>query len=140
MNITRTTISRYEEGGTLLQNSYGNCKLSIVEQASSLLSNNKYSTDKKLTSMKNILSHGELTVFFHITNKSILDFLMKHYEIIYSIQIPIGYSNGYQWHVLIKNPYDRADRQDDYDTSTTEVLYPKESDVKEVEKEESIFK
>lgn len=81
-----------------------NCKLVYIDSFNSILmvpeENRKEIMDKLMeaVSAKNLL--------IHITIEPLFNWLKENYTHYYAVKVPIGYSGGFQYHILIKNNVD----------------------------------
>lgn len=75
--------------------SISNCKLSTIENIQLL--------PLKINEVKEVLSACRILVYFNTNNEQIVDFFKENFELYSIAKIPVGYNNGFQWHVYIKN-------------------------------------
>lgn len=77
-----------------------NCKLSYIHGIGILTS---YSKNEYKEIIDNLLDKCKGTVLINTTKEEIGEFLKDNYVHYYYHKVPIGYGNGYQYHILIKN-------------------------------------
>lgn len=109
-NINRNQIQlTFDEsegyGSVYIQHSNSNCKLTIWDYASGL----KRSTEEQtIKVVKEALKKSYILVFINTTDIKFKEILERNFEIYGCLEIPIGYSNGYQYHIFIRNTFSYA--------------------------------
>lgn len=77
-----------------------NCKLSYIHEVGNL----KYlSDDNKKKVLDFALEYCKGTIFINTTNKEVAEFIRDNYTCYYYYEVPIGYNDGFQYHLNIKN-------------------------------------
>jgi hypothetical protein len=77
-----------------------NCKLSYIHNAGTL---SYLSDEDKKQIIDFALKHCKGAVILNTTAKAVFDFIVKNYPTYYAENVPIGYNNGYQYHICFKN-------------------------------------
>ena len=90
-------------GGATIVSSPSNCKLSYIENVGSLYASCTGTESEKVEKIKRFLSEAKIVVSFNIIHNTLVDFFKKNFELYSCVQIPVGYSGGYQYHIIIKN-------------------------------------
>jgi len=83
-------------GAARISSSGSNCKLSYADYI------NNVPLDKE--TYTNFFRAGRDLIYIHTTDKNIVKFLQENFEIYSVSKIPAGYHNGFQWHVILRNP------------------------------------
>jgi hypothetical protein len=78
-----------------------NCKLSYIHQGGQLSSVEDDKEKKEIVDY--LLTQAKGCIILNTTNKKVYEFIAKTYEVYYKHEVPIGYSNGYQYHICFKN-------------------------------------
>ena len=101
-------VKQYQRKGNIAigcnHYSTANCKVSMIENISSWL-NSTIITDTEKKDFLNEVFIDTKSQFYFMTliYKNAVDFLRKHFNVIYAIQVPIGYRDEMQYHVLVMN-------------------------------------
>lgn len=91
-------------GHATIVNSPSNCKLSNIEYVADLYrSCNNLSLENKIAKIKRFLSKCRILVCINTIDKNIKDFFEENFEIYDITKMPIGYNNGNQYYIFIKN-------------------------------------
>ena len=77
-----------------------NCKLSYIHGIGALSGIDD--ADKKLV-INELLRGCKGSVVINTIRESVTDFISKNYPTYYYNKVPVGYTNGYQYHICIKN-------------------------------------
>lgn len=72
-----------------------NCKLSTIDYISNM--------PLDVPKVKKFLEDLRIVVHFNTTNKRIVEFFEKNFEVYDVSEIPVGYGGGYQYFVTLKN-------------------------------------
>lgn len=78
-----------------------NCKLSYIHGIGSLKGNFKEEEYKAV--IDTLLYRCKGTVLLNTIVKEVATFIKENYTHYYYQEVPIGYGNGYQYHILIRN-------------------------------------
>lgn len=110
-----------------------NCKLSYIHGAGSL---KDLSDDQRKQVVDYLLDMAKGTVLINTTNKEVSDFINKNYDTYYYNKVPIGYNDGYQYHILIRNNISPNGycREPEKNTSLLDKQYIKETIKKTLKK------
>ncbi len=84
--------------GVKVLHSASNCKLTNLDSVCNMP---LYNIDK----VKEFFKELRIVVAFNTTNKNIVDFFEKNFELYSVAEIPVGYNNGFQYHIIVKNTY-----------------------------------
>lgn len=82
--------------GVITTDSRSNCKLTYLDNVGQL-----HLVD--LNTLKNFFKNLRIVVSFNTTNIAVVNFFKKNFELYNVAKIPVGYSDGYQYHILVKN-------------------------------------
>lgn len=79
-----------------------NCKLSYIHGIGAIWS---YTQKEELivNAIKEVLYYLKGAVIINTINQKISDIIFKNFDTYYYHKVPIGYGNGYQYHICIKN-------------------------------------
>lgn len=100
-----------------------NCKLGYLKNLSQVFKftptkNGKIITDPKTLKLieaetiefiNEVLKSLRRYIFISAIRKKELDMLKKHFALLYVMKVPIGYSGGFQWHILLENPHKKQE-------------------------------
>jgi hypothetical protein len=87
----------------LLGSQSSNCKLSTAEYLPSVIFSNSLNKEEKIEVINIILRISRLLLFTHINSKEAYEFLKDNFDVSYCIEVPIGYSESFQYHIGIAN-------------------------------------
>lgn len=90
-------------GGSRITHSSSNCKLSYVESINGIYSTCNGTEAENVEKVKRFLRDGRIVVNINTTDVRIKDFFERNFEIYSCAKLPVGYSNGFQYHILIRN-------------------------------------
>lgn len=79
-----------------------NCKLSYIHSIGSIW-NYTNKEESIVKAIKEVLYYLKGAVIINTTNQRISDMIFKNFDTYYYHKVPIGYNNGYQYHICIKN-------------------------------------
>lgn len=77
-----------------------NCKLSYIHRAGCLSS---FTTNQKKEIIDKLLTVCKGAVIINTTNKNVADWISNNYPTYFYNEVPIGYGNGFQYMLCIKN-------------------------------------
>lgn len=81
-----------------------NCKLSYVDTLGSFLSCNNFTNEEKIEAINELMkANSNRNLYVTLIVKDQAEFIKANFECFYCLAIPCGYSNGDQYHILIKN-------------------------------------
>lgn len=102
--ITYAEVSKkYPTSGFTVYRSgdYTNCKLSYIHNIGGL----QLLTEEEFKMyLDEVLKTCKGMVFMSTTSVTVKEYLNKLYQVYYCIEVPIGYNNGFQYHIGIRNP------------------------------------
>lgn len=87
--------------------SLNNCKLTVVDGIRNAISGIKSNIDKEIIIFKELLTECRQLTAINTTNTDIKDFIVNNFETYSVSKIPVGYNNGYQWHIFVRNIYSK---------------------------------
>jgi len=91
-------------GAARMNHSTTNCKLSTIEGIKYLIGSGFYDTpEEKVQRVKNFLNTGRTVVSLNTNDPDIKNFFEKNFNVFSSIEVPVGYNNGYQYHLILNN-------------------------------------
>lgn len=91
-------------GGAKVVHESSNCKFSFVENIGGLWEASRSRNEKeKIQMFKDFLKQGRIVVSVNTTNDAIKEFILNNFEVYGYNKVPVGYYNGFQHHILIKN-------------------------------------
>jgi len=85
--------------------SLSNCKLAILEYCNNLADYTDVKTVKEL-----FAKIPAAALYITLTNTKTLKFLMDNFDCYINERVPIGYNNGFQYHLVIRNVTDNRAR------------------------------
>lgn len=106
LEIKNSGNSRFVYFGHLLLSSIeladdsSNCKLSYIHRVGCL---NSFPDKEKKEIIDFALIYSKGCVIINTINKKVALFIKKNYPTYYYQEVPIGYYNGFQYHICIKN-------------------------------------
>ena len=104
-----------------------NCKLITLEYLSGVFSNDNKEILKNFEAFLN--KSGSLMFFIHVTNKDQVNKISKYYKLIYCQQVPVGYSDNFQYHCCFLSRNTNYANYNNYEKRINEYL--KENPIKE---------
>lgn len=103
VQIKNKIMAEYYGGARMVHES-SNCKFSFVESINGLwAASYKKDEKEKIQTFKNFLKQGRIVVSVNTTDNAIKEFILKNFEVYGYNKVPVGYNNGFQHHILIKN-------------------------------------
>ena len=84
--------------GVNVMHSGSNCKLTNLDFVNNMPLSN-------VEKVKEFFKDLKIVVAFNTTSKEILNFFKKNFELYSVAEVPVGYENGFQYHVIVKNTY-----------------------------------
>lgn len=91
-------------GGASIVDSPSNCKLSHIENVRNLYGScNGLSLKDKVKKIKRFLNSCRILVSIDTISIDIKNFFEENFEVYNIAKIPVGYYDGYQYHILLKN-------------------------------------
>jgi len=108
-NITRAVETTYQFEQDLTKHKFSvtlsgdstNCKLSYIHGIGNIACTKSEAFYKEV--MTFLLSKAKGVVLINTISKEIYEWICRNYPVYYQSELPIGYSNGFQYHVCIKN-------------------------------------
>lgn len=85
--------------------SLSNCKLAVVDYCNNLADYADVKTVKEL-----FARIPAAALYITLTNTKTLKFLMENFDCYINERVPIGYNNGFQYHLVIRNITDNRAR------------------------------
>ncbi len=99
--IKKVNNNPYGYGYTVYVGSDGtNCKLSYIHGAGNLVN---FSAEDLKQAIEACLNQAKGCVILNTTAPAIFKFIKDNYPVYYEHAVPIGYNNGFQYHVCFKN-------------------------------------
>jgi hypothetical protein len=86
--------------GVKVDHSGSNCKLTNLDNIK-----NMPLTD--IEKVKEFFKDLRIIVAFNTNNENILKFFKTNFELYSVAEIPVGYRNGFQYHIIVRNAYSR---------------------------------
>lgn len=109
-------------GNVTFYNQVGNCKVGIIEFCAGIYQTNGDQTHWK-ERLNLILSRLHIAVYLNTNNAIFAKWLQENYELYTYSEVPIGYSMGYQYHIVIRNMHSNSGN-----TSQRRPLTPKKQE------------
>lgn len=88
----------------------GNCKLCSLDSVSGAISSGKFNEIDK------ILNKARKLIFnINVTHKEYVEKMSKHFKLVYCVEVPVGYGNGFQFHCCFMTNYKGYSSYKDYE-------------------------
>jgi hypothetical protein len=104
------TFDYYDKDGhgggyVVFYNVPGNCKMTFIEQVNGIFNGTREQWKAKLDY---VLSESYIVVSLNTNNTTYAEWIRKTYELYAYNEVPVGYHNGYQYHIIIRNTLSKA--------------------------------
>lgn len=90
-----------------IQDIPSNCKYSNIDYIGQLMTGS-VTEQQRVDAFKDVLKLCRIIVSVNTTSPEVAKFLEKHFDLYSCAKVPVGYNNGFQWHIIIKNKYSKV--------------------------------
>lgn len=87
-----------------IHHSTNNCKLTYLEQIGFFRTDYEEGKTKSLSILKTVLFYCRCAVSLNTPDINVAKLIEENFELYSIVKIPIGYYEGYQYHIIIRNP------------------------------------
>lgn len=78
----------------------GNCKMGFIDSVGGI---NIGTDEQKKAKLDYVLTRSEIIVYLNTHMQDYAEFIKNNYELYAYNEVPVGYGNGYQYHIIIRN-------------------------------------